>query len=564
MRALRSLFITSISLLAIFIVTFPASSYVFDFEEGMGPGWYFEGDKRWYPDSEGHNSSYSMRSGNIECTGTSSIYRNVTGTGIEPIKISFWWKKGGSAMSDFTFSVDGHVEHTCHSYYWVQVECTLPEDKETHELKWDFEKKTCNLQGAGWIDDVSITSEQEILGVEAPPETLMYINKNMTYLNSNVSKLKDDVSHINERVELLEDEVSDINNTLTTLEFNVTLGMPGPQGEPGPQGPPGEKGEKGDTGPQGLQGETGPQGPPGPMGPKGDSLSWTGAWYNETNYSVLDIVIHERSSYVCIVNHTGQEPPNNTCWGLLAKAGEKEISSKTCSVYVTPNDPLQDIINNSTNKILCLEDGIYDVSPINITTRDITIKSVNRWGAVLDGNTSKYILGIDNTSGVYIEGLRLNNSESGILITNSSYCKIEDNHISVSDGYGVYISDGSSINSIIHNLIASDNTGCGIGISTSNTNNVIYNVIEPQLGYTFVIDNSSRGNIIFNMNNGKILDNGITPSPAVFAPNTTYGITYYVNYNDTLDMYEFACLFNCPSDRECILRRNIWHRVVVI
>lgn len=176
-------FIISIGLICLIFSVFPASGYIFDFEEGMGPGWIYEGDKRWYRTSEGHNSNYSMKSGDIDCSGTSSIYRYVEGDGKEPIEISFWWKKGGTAITNFTFSVDGRVERTCRSYEWDVESYTIPEDDEMHEIRWDFEKKTCHLQGAAWIDNVCIMPEFSI------PEETDLIEKTEIYTSTEVSNV---------------------------------------------------------------------------------------------------------------------------------------------------------------------------------------------------------------------------------------------------------------------------------------------------------------------------------------------------------------------------------------
>lgn len=52
-------------------------------------------------------------------------------------------------------------------------------------------------------------------------------------------------------------------------EFDLTIGMTGPQGVAGAQGEQGVPGEQGETGLQGDQGEIGPQGPQGEPGPRG-------------------------------------------------------------------------------------------------------------------------------------------------------------------------------------------------------------------------------------------------------------------------------------------------------
>lgn len=57
----------------------------------------------------------------------------------------------------------------------------------------------------------------------------------------------------------------------------------------------------------------GEQGPPG--------VDWKGAWSDSTTYAVDDAVTHDGASYICILAHTNQEPPNATYWDILASAG---------------------------------------------------------------------------------------------------------------------------------------------------------------------------------------------------------------------------------------------------
>jgi hypothetical protein len=52
-------------------------------------------------------------------------------------------------------------------------------------------------------------------------------------------------------------------------EFEVTIGVVGPEGPQGLRGPQGSQGPEGPEGPQGAQGPAGPQGSPGPSGPIG-------------------------------------------------------------------------------------------------------------------------------------------------------------------------------------------------------------------------------------------------------------------------------------------------------
>jgi hypothetical protein len=93
-------------------------------------------------------------------------------------------------------------------------------------------------------------------------------------------------------------------------------GQTGATGSAGATGPQGEQGEQGPQGIQGIQGVQGIQGDPG------TSFVWKGAWSGATAYVANDVVSSNGSSYVCILGHTNQEPPNITYWSLVAQKGE--------------------------------------------------------------------------------------------------------------------------------------------------------------------------------------------------------------------------------------------------
>lgn len=110
-------------------------------------------------------------------------------------------------------------------------------------------------------------------------------------------------------------------------------GPEGPQGATGPAGSEGPQGPTGPTGPQGDPGATGPQGPQGIEGPQGDpgpeGLLWEGDWSSLTAYAVDDAVTHLGSSYICVLSHTNQEPPNVTYWDVLAQKGDTGATGAT-------------------------------------------------------------------------------------------------------------------------------------------------------------------------------------------------------------------------------------------
>ena len=114
----------------------------------------------------------------------------------------------------------------------------------------------------------------------------------------------------------------------------------------GDKGDKGEKGDKGDTGatgpqgPQGIQGEQGPQGIQGIQGAQGEKgLNWQGEYSGATAYVVDDAVEYQGSSYICILDSTGNLPTNATYWELLAaKGGEANENS-----IITGETPTGDI-----------------------------------------------------------------------------------------------------------------------------------------------------------------------------------------------------------------------------
>ena len=90
-------------------------------------------------------------------------------------------------------------------------------------------------------------------------------------------------------------------------------------------------GVTGGTGPTGASGgPSGPTGDTGPTGPTGrDGLVWLGAWSNSTNYLVDDGVSHNGNSYIATAISFNIEPPNVTCWDLMAQGGDTGATGAT-------------------------------------------------------------------------------------------------------------------------------------------------------------------------------------------------------------------------------------------
>jgi len=105
-------------------------------------------------------------------------------------------------------------------------------------------------------------------------------------------------------------------------------GTQGPQGATGPQGDAGTPGTPGAVGATGATGVAGNNGAVGATGATGASFVWENAWQLATAYTVNDVVIHNGSSYVCILNNTSastDEPGVGvswaTYWNLMVQMG---------------------------------------------------------------------------------------------------------------------------------------------------------------------------------------------------------------------------------------------------
>jgi hypothetical protein len=129
-----------------------------DFEDADLTEWEDCGGSSWYIDpSTGHESKFSLRSGPIDCTGISRICREVKG----PAEVTFWWQYEPlrQGIAELTFTAD-NTRRVCDSSEWSPISYTV-RDNNTHQLIWEFRKIKCypKSTGAGWIDDVCISSE---------------------------------------------------------------------------------------------------------------------------------------------------------------------------------------------------------------------------------------------------------------------------------------------------------------------------------------------------------------------------------------------------------------------
>lgn len=172
-------------------------------------GWFGE---NFNLDTNAHTGNYSLKLGDIVCSESSFIYKDIQGPG----EIRFWWKKSPSyaAIYDLNFSIEDVcnkeivVEDSCPSFRnWVKQLYILKNDT-TYRIKWEFKLKNSwrdkckgNQASSSWLDDVSFSTS-------VPPSEIIVerqiIPPNVIILN-NSTDLQNTLNNISNNVIILED-----------------------------------------------------------------------------------------------------------------------------------------------------------------------------------------------------------------------------------------------------------------------------------------------------------------------------------------------------------------------
>jgi len=92
----------------------------------------------------------------------------------------------------------------------------------------------------------------------------------------------------------------------------------------------------------------------GTNGTNGTSFIWQGAYNGATAYVANDVVSYNNSTYICILASTGNLPTNATYWSLMALAGAGDVvgpASSTDSVLAVYDGTTGKLLKNSTMAI---------------------------------------------------------------------------------------------------------------------------------------------------------------------------------------------------------------------
>lgn len=158
------------------IVTYPIHDYL---------SWSTGNEIPWTIDFEdGYKDKSSLKSGPIECVGTSSLKMNIFGPSI----IKFKWKTDTpSGIGQLIFKVDTDKTFECNSRDWTEFSYPLSSAK-AHELEWIYRKiKSYPIwSGAGWVDELYVIN----LGSTASATAYYSLNnRSAEFLNINQSNI---------------------------------------------------------------------------------------------------------------------------------------------------------------------------------------------------------------------------------------------------------------------------------------------------------------------------------------------------------------------------------------
>jgi len=183
---------------------------------------------------------------------------------------------------------------------------------------------------------------------------------------------------------------------------------------------------------------------------------------------------------------------------------------------ILKNDDLKYLVENSKSKMLDLmeeHDGMIEIAGV----KNKILKSNAKAG--LRGNGTGFNLILNHCYNVTIEDLYFDGSTFGLCLKDCNNCKIINNKICFSEGWGIVINDSSIGNIISDNqLIRKLNSTLPIFVlENSNNNNIERNSILKDDGYSYVL---SKGldNTISISNEARILYN---ENDYLACPNST-------------------------------------------
>ena len=218
------------------------------------------------------------------------------------------------------------------------------------------------------------------------------------------------------------------------------------------------KGRDGRDGKDGKDGKNGKRGKEGKRGKRGKkckkSLKWMGIWNNEKEYNEDNLVYHNGSTYIALVDNIGIEPNkcNNTFWELVVTNGINWKDNWDPMILYE----IGDIVNFNNKLYICIICNI-NTSPFNYSTNEIS----SSWNLFIEPINKIFLQCVNfntqiippNTNLIFENNINNNSNDiiydnitDEFIIKKSGYYHINFNLLTdVQDELKMYI-DGNLIN----------------------------------------------------------------------------------------------------------------------
>jgi len=224
------------------------------------------------------------------------------------------------------------------------------------------------------------------------------------------------------------------------------------------------------------------------------NLTFQGAYAGGTTYYPNDVVTYSGSSYICILQSTGNLPTNATYFTLLAQAGTNGTNGTSfiwqgaysgATAYVA-----NDVVSYNNSTYICILASTGNL-PTNTTYWNLMALAGSGTGDVVGpagGSTDSVLAVYDGTSGKLLKNSTMPISSVGYIGSPQS----TNTTVAASDaGKHIYFTGGSTATLTVN---TNATTPIDVGTTILVVNNNSGNLTISGAGVTFQLANGTTGN----------------------------------------------------------------------